>query len=145
MRSMAPPMRAAYGFVAGAVAVLVFHQGAWAALHLAGLMSPPYPMSPAPPFGVPLTVDFCFWGGVWGLAYGLALPKLTMPPWLSGLVLGLIATLVSAFVVEPLKGHAPAFGWAPKTLLVVLVILAVWGIGVGLTMQALTSRTLRRT
>ena len=53
MRSMDPPMRAILGFVAGAVSVLNFHQGIWALFHLGGLMPPPYPMSPVPPWGVP--------------------------------------------------------------------------------------------
>ena len=44
MRPTDPPMRAALGFIAGAIAVLVFHQGAWTILYLAGLMPPPYPM-----------------------------------------------------------------------------------------------------
>ena len=84
MRSMDPPMRAVLGFVAGVISVLVFHQGAWALFHLFGLMPPPYPMGPVPPWSVPLTINFCFWGGLYGLVYGLLVPKLTMPPWLSG-------------------------------------------------------------
>lgn len=144
MRSMEPPMRAVLGFVAGAISVLVFHQGAWALFHLAGLMPPPYPMTPVPPWSVPLTIDFCFWGGVYGLVYGLLLPKLTMPPWLSGLILGVIATLVLWFIVAPIKGRPIANGWVPRTMLVVLVIHSVWGIGVGLILPLLTSRMPQR-
>ena len=94
MRSIEPSRRAVLGFVAGVIAVLIFHQGAWATLHLAGLMPPPYPMGPTPPWGVPETLNFCFWGGLWGAAYGLVAPKLALPPWLSGLMLGVIANLV---------------------------------------------------
>jgi hypothetical protein len=66
MHTMAPPLRAVLGFIAAALSVLIFHQGAWALLHLGGLMPPPYPMAPVSPWGVPQTFDFCFWGGVYG-------------------------------------------------------------------------------
>jgi hypothetical protein len=144
MRSMDPPKRAVLGFVAGVISVLVFHQGAWALFHLFGLMPPPYPMGPVPPWSVPLTINFCFWGGLYGLVYGLLLPKLTMPPWLSGLVLGVIAALVLWFVVAPIKGRPLANGWVPRTMLVVLTIHVVWGIGVGLIMQVATTRIPQR-
>ena len=144
MGSMDPPMRAVLGFVAGVISVLVFHQGAWALFHLVGLMPPPYPMGPVPPWSVPLTINFCFWGGLYGLVYGLLLPRLTMPPWLSGLVLGVIAVLVLWFVVAPIKGRPLANGWVPRTMLVVLVIHAIWGIGVGLIMQVATARIPQR-
>ena len=144
MRSMDPPMRAVLGFVAGVISVLVFHQGAWALFHLFGLMPPPYPMGPVPPWSVPLTINFCFWGGLYGLVYGLLLPKLTMPPWLSGLILGVIAVLVLWFVVAPIKGRPLANGWVPRTMLVVLAIHAIWGIGVGLIMQMTTARIPQR-
>jgi hypothetical protein len=127
MHSMDPPKRAVLGFVAGVISVLVFHQGAWALFHLFGRMPPPYPMGPVPPWSVPLTISFCFWGGLYGLVYGLLLPKLTMPPWLSGLVLGVIAALVLWFIVAPIKGRPLANGWVPSTMLVVLTIHVVWG------------------
>jgi len=140
MRAMDPPMRALLGFIAGAVSVLIFHQGTWALFHLAGLMPAPFPMAPTQPWGVPVTVSFCFWGGLYGLVYGLLFPKFAMPPWLSGLILGVIATLVLGFIVAPIKGRPIAFGWVPRTMLVVLVIHSVWGIGVGLIMQLVTAR-----
>ena len=140
MRWMDLPMRAVLGFIAGLIAVLVFHQGAWALLHLGGLMPAPYPMGPTQPWGVPVTLSFCFWGGVWGLVYALLLPRLTMPTWLSGLLLGVLATLVLWFIVAPIKGRPIANAWVPQTMLVVLVIHSVWGIGVGLIMQAFTAR-----
>jgi hypothetical protein len=144
MRSIEPSRRAALGFVAGVVAVLIFHQGAWATLHIAGLMPPPYPMGPTPPWGVPETLNFCFWGGLWGAAYGLAAPKVAMPAWLSGLMLGVIANLVLWFVVFPLKGQPVASGWAPRSMLVVLAIHLVWGAGVGVILPLLTVRAPQR-
>lgn len=52
-------LRLALGCVAGVVAVLTFHQAAWAALHGAGLMfMAPYPTAPTS-FGVPLLWSIC--------------------------------------------------------------------------------------
>ena len=130
-------MRALRGFIAGAIAVLIFHQGAWAAWYLAGWMPPPYPMDPVPPLGVPLTLNLCFWGGLWGLSYSLILPKIALPSWLSALLLGLVACLAYWFVVSPLKGDPIAGGWVPESMLVVLTILATWGIGVGVILKLL--------
>lgn len=136
--------RAVLGFVAGVLAVLIFHQGAWAIFHVAGLMPAPFPMAPTPPWGVPATISFCFWGGLYGVVYALLEPKFTIPGWQSGLILGVIATLVLWFVVAPIKGRPIANGWVPRTMLVVLVIHAVWGIGVGLILSLLTARAPQR-
>jgi hypothetical protein len=144
MRSIEPSRRAVLGFVAGVIAVLIFHQGAWATLHLAGLMPPPYPMGPTPPWGVPETLNYCFWGGLWGGGYGLVAPKLALPAWLSGLMLGVIANLVLWFVVFPLKGQPVASGWSLPSMLVVLAIHLVWGIGVGVILPLLTVRAPQR-
>src|SRR5215213_11027858 len=78
---MAAPMRALLGFAAAAVSVLTFHQGTWALLHAAGLMPPaPYPTDPVPPLGVPRIANFCFWAGLYGAAFGFALPRLPRAP-----------------------------------------------------------------
>ena len=130
-------MRAVLGFIAGAISVLVFHQGAWALFYLGGLMPPPYPTTPIPPWGVPQIIDFCFWGGLYGAAYGFAVQRLLVPAWFSGLLLGVIASLVFWFVVLPLKGEPVAGGWAWQSMIVVLVIQAVWGVGVGLILSLL--------
>jgi hypothetical protein len=141
--AMTAPMRALLGFAAAAVSVLAFHQGTWALLHAAGLMPPaPYPTDPVPPFGVPRTANFCFWAGLYGAAFGLALPRLPRraPMWLLGLGLGLLATLVLWFVVAPLKGQPVAGGFAPVRMLVTVLIHGAWGIGVGLILALLMGR-----
>ena len=86
MRATGPPMRALLGFIAGALSVLVFHQGTWALFHVLGLMPPPYPMDPVPPWDVPLTDgwtprDMLVVAAihmVWGIGTGFTLQ--TLPP-----------------------------------------------------------------
>ena len=137
---MTAPMRALLGFAAAAVSVLTFHQGAWALLHAAGLMPPgPYPTGPVPPFGVSRTANSCFWAGLYGAAFGLALPRRPRraPLWLLGLGLGLLATVVLWFVVAPLKGQPVAGGFVPVRMLVTVLIHGAWGIGAGLVLAPL--------
>jgi hypothetical protein len=138
-------MRVFLGFIAGAIAVLTFHQGMVAALHAAGWVQfAPYPTAPVPPFGVPRIADLCFWGGLYGAAFGLAMPRFTWPAWLNGLILGVIAALVGMFIVAPLKGLPIAGGWAPANLLRSLVINGFWGLGVGIILPLLMPRSLVR-
>jgi hypothetical protein len=139
---MTAPVRALLGFAAAAVSVLTFHQGTWSLLHAAGLMPPaPYPTDPVPPLGVPRIADFCFWAGLYGAAFGLALPRLPRAPmWLLGLGLGLLAALVLWFVVAPLKGQPVAGGFVPVRMLIGTLIHGVWGIGVGLILALIMRR-----
>ena len=66
------------GFIAGFIAVIVFHQGALGALHASGLAPrPPYSFAPTNPFGVPQLWSIAFWGGVWGVILAAALGRLT--------------------------------------------------------------------
>jgi hypothetical protein len=126
--------RAAFGFFAAVLSVLMFHQGMWAVLHAARLMPAPYPTSRVAPFGLPRIVDLCFWGGIWGALFGLVLPTLPLgaPMWLLGLGLGILAALVGLFVVTPLKGGAVADGFAPMAFVISFLINGFWGFGVGL-------------
>ena len=134
--------RAGLGFTAAVIAVLTFHQAMWWVLHLAGLMPPPYPVSPTQPFGAPLIVSLCFWGGLYGLAFGLAMPGLRGPLWLWGLAFGLLATAVGLFVVGPIKGWAVNLSGA--SLLRPVLINGFWGIGLGLIAPALMRAGRRR-
>jgi hypothetical protein len=144
---MTAPKRALLGFVAAVLSVLIFHQGMWALLYALGMMPrAPYPMAPlVPPFGIPIIVNLCFWGGVYGAVFGLALPSLPRAPmWLLGLCLGLLAALVSWFVVAPLKGLPMAAGFDPARMLVSVLINGFWGIGVGVILPMLMPRAVSR-
>src|SRR5918911_2351648 len=100
--------QAVRGFVAGFLAVLVFHQAALLALHLAGLVpATPWNLAPVPPLGVPAVLSAAFWGGVWGVVLAALVPRFGegAGPWLLGLLFGAVApTLVAWFVVRPLRG-----------------------------------------
>jgi hypothetical protein len=135
--------RALLGFIAAVISVLTFHQGMWAALHLVGQMPPPYPTRGVPPFGVPLIIDLCFWGGVWGAAFALVLPKLSgqYPMWVRGLGLGIAAALVGLFIVPLIKGLPVAGGWSAMAFVRSFLINGFWGIGVGLLLPLLMRRT----
>jgi hypothetical protein len=140
---MTAPRRALLGFAAGVLSVLSFHQGMWAILHAAGLMPPaPYPTDPVPPLGVPRIANFCFWGGLYGAAFGLALPRLPprAPLWLLGLGLGLLTVLILWFVVDPLKGQPVAGGFVPVRMLVGALIHLAWGLGVGIILGLFMGR-----
>ena len=133
--------RAAGGFLAGAVSVLVFHQGAWAILHAVGLMPPPFPVAPVPPFGVPRIYDLCFWGGLYGAVFGLLAPLLpARGVWIQGLVLGLIAELGAMYLVPAIKGLPFALDGSVRVIEISSVINGTWGIGVGLISPLLVGR-----
>ncbi len=127
-------LRAALGFVAGSLAVVVFHQGMVWVLYSNGLAPfRPYDLSPYGPLHIPRLADLCFWGGLYGVGFGVVLPLLRrVPKWLVGLGFGLLAAAVGWFVVAPLKGLPIAGGWAPDAMLRSVVINGFWGIGLGI-------------
>lgn len=146
---MGMPSRLAIGFIAGFVAVLVFHQGMVEALHLLnpfGLGGPPaWSMRPMPPLGVPAVIDGSFWGGLYGALYAVLAPRLALPGWLSGLLLGVLAVLVLVFVVLPLKHVSPLSAWSSHTWVRILLIHLFWGLGVAALFSLFTGfRPLRR-
>jgi hypothetical protein len=119
-------------FVAGALAVPVFHQVLLWILHAAGIVPmAPFNMEPTKPLGVPNIVSISFWGGIWGVLFALALPHWFSGTayWIAAPVLGGLAlTLVFMIVVWPLK-----FGGSPPNLIGLFIIgfllNAAWGIG----------------
>lgn len=139
-----PAKRAVLGFIAAAISVLTFHQAMWAALHVLNLpglaMPPPYPTRAMPPLGVPLILDLCFWGGLYGIVFGLLLPRMTAPLWLCGLILGIIAALVGLLVVPAIKGLPIGAGWVPLNWLRSFLINGFWGIGVGIILPLMLRR-----
>jgi hypothetical protein len=139
-----PAKRALFGFIAAAISVLVFHQAMWEALHLLALpglgMPLPYPTDPIPPFGVPRILDLCFWGGLYGIVFGLVMPRLKAPLWLCGLGLGIIAALVGLLLVPAIKGLPIGAGWVLLSWVRSFLINGFWGVGVGLILPLFLRR-----
>ncbi len=129
-------------FIAGALAVPVFHQILLWILHAAGIVPmAPFNMERTKPLGVPTIVSISFWGGIWGVLFALTLPR-----WFSGAAYwiaapvagGLALTLVFMLVVWPLKvgGRPPQ----PLGLFIVGFLLnAAWGIGWALFLRLFES------
>jgi hypothetical protein len=138
------PSNLVKAFIAGGLAVLVFQFGLNALLFQMGL-SPvkPYPMAPVPPWGVPQTLNAAFWGGLWGVALWLVLRRVWRSPayWPTAIVLGSLAvSAVLFFVVLPLKGQPPAFGWNPGRVALVLTLHAAFGLGVAVWLRVMMGR-----
>jgi len=129
------------GFLAGFVAVLVFHQGSAFLLHLAsadipsvravvGNVPAPFNLAPRPPLGVPTVLSQAFWGGVWGMALAALLARLRPPALLFGTVFGAVAlTLVAVTLVPVLKGMP---GWNGAIPWRGLLFNGAWGFGAAL-------------
>ena len=122
----------ALGFLAGALAVVTFHQGMVFLLSSVGLIqSRVYALRGVPPFGVPTILNQMFWGGLWGLLFAVVAD--TLPRWpllLLGFTFGVLGpVLVSWFVVAPLKGLPIAAGGVPPRMLASVLINGCWGIG----------------
>lgn len=136
------------GFLAAAVAVLVFQQGSWTVLHLAGLMPPPYPTVPIPPYGLPLIANLCFWGGVWGAAFGLLPTRVTRRWLLAGAGLGIATVIGSVLLVPAIKG-APLSsivdGLNARRLAIALLLNVPFGIGTAMILRLLLGRLAVRT
>ena len=70
------PATLAIAFVAGVLAVPVFHQILFLVFYLTGVIPvAPFSMMPTVPFGVPEVISSSFWGGVWGIVFVLTLPR----------------------------------------------------------------------
>ncbi|MEK0085322.1 hypothetical protein [Benzoatithermus flavus] len=125
----------ARGFLAGFLAVPLFHQTALLLLRLAGIApgATPWDPAPVPPFGVPAVISAAFWGGLWGILLALLAPRFGEKAgawWLGALLFGAVApTLVAWFVVLPLKGRPPGGGFAWPGIVVGPIVNGAWGLG----------------
>lgn len=125
----------AYGFMAGALSYLLFHQGAIALLHSMGVVArPPYSLDPTQPLGVPQVLSLTFWSGLWGLALAAFLVR-----WhgvrliIAALVFGaVLPTLVGWFVVAPLRGQPLAASFVVSRMWIGPLVNGIWGLGTGI-------------
>ena len=121
------------GFIAGFLGVIVFHQAAILLLHLVGIIpSVPWRLDPVPPLGVPTVISSAFWGGLWGIVLAFLLPRDERGArfWLLALAFGAaVPTVVSWFIVQPLKGQPLGGGFQWPRLLIGPCVNGVWGLG----------------
>ncbi len=139
-----------FGFIAGFLAVLVFHQGAVFLLHHFGNAIPPlieligrsngpgYATLPVPPFGVPQVISTAFWGGIWGIALAAILRRGRGPDLLTGFLFGAIVTTLVAFtLVAWLKGMPLMAGGDTRRWLRAAFLNGTWGWGTALLLRPL--------
>ncbi|MGK7862805.1 hypothetical protein [Falsiroseomonas sp. E2-1-a4] len=125
------------GFICGALAVLVFHQGTQYVLHhqfaLIKLLpfvpdafrpaSAGFSLRPVPPWGVPQVLSMAFWGGLWGIVLAALIRWGRMPDLLTGFVLGAVVctvvgfTLVAQYRGVPMWAGGNTIIWARAALL----------------------------
>jgi hypothetical protein len=124
------------GFVAGFIAVLLFHQPMLALLTQIGFaQATMYSMKATAPFGVPQVLSIAFWGGVWGVIYAGIEHRFPRDAryWLFAFLFGAIfPSLVAWFIVAPLKGLPIAAGWEAHRMITGFVINGAWGLGTAL-------------
>jgi hypothetical protein len=126
------------GFIAGFLATLIFHQGAWFVLyqvHLSPPDRPPWPLGPVPPFGVPSVISKAFWGGVWGAALAPFLDRYRGATyWASWVLAGaVVLSLTGIYLVTSIKGEPipplwPRFFYA-------FIANGAWGLGTALFLR----------
>lgn len=141
------PKLLAVGFLAGAIAVPIFHQAMVLVLHLAGLLPNfPWSMRPVPPIGIPTILNQMFWGGLWGVLFAAILPYIPgRDLWLKGAIFGILGPwlLGNGILVPLFKGGPLLFGYVPARMIGIFVGLA-FGIGLALIYGLLASRLLAR-
>jgi hypothetical protein len=131
------------GCIAGAIAVLTFHQTTLQLYFWLGLApQAAFRVAVVPPFNAPMVVSITFWGAVYGGLFGLLTPRLPKPVLVKALIAGSFALLMGWFVVGPLAGRPIAFGWQAAPMLRSAVASLMWGIGVTLILPLLYPRGL---
>ncbi len=126
-------------FIAGFVAVLIFHQGMLSILYACHITPrAPFPMQPTSPWGVPQVWSLAFWGGIWGLIFAAFFrpPAKGVKYWLGAIVFGALGpTLVFWFLVSPIKGLPLAAGWKLAPMVTGLLVNGAWGLGTALFLR----------
>lgn len=138
----------AIGFIAGAIAVAIFHQLMILILSSAGITQGAfYSFRPVPPFGVPWVLNQMFWGGVWGIVFALIADRLpAWPPVVTGFVFGVIGPVLFGWTVMALIRNQPLFaGFNGMRMLSSVLINGSYGVGLALIYTWLRGFAVART
>ncbi len=131
--------------LAGAAAMLTFHQAAVALLARYGRYPvEAFDISPSW-LGVPQFLHGAAASAGFAMLYRLMRPWLPGPDWVSAPLF--CATLPIAFlllVLAPARGAAIAFGMPPATIAMVVLTHLVWGLGLAVWLRALEPRAVTR-
>ncbi len=134
------------GFIAGALAVLVFHQGMVLILHLMKQV-PNFPWNTSTfrggPFPIPVIVNQMFWGGVWGIGFAAVVGLIPIAHnILRGVVYGLLgpALLGNGILVPLFKGGPLFWGFQPLRIVISALIASAFGAGLAVFYQLLSQR-----
>ncbi|MDO9439577.1 MAG: hypothetical protein Q7T73_01680 [Beijerinckiaceae bacterium] len=127
-----------FGFIAGFLAVPLFHQLASYGLFLA-VPGRNFPWSMRPnAYGVPGLLNLAFWGGVWGILF--AFVQTRFPRGVTYFILAflfgaILPTAFSWYVLQPMRGRGVgAFSiYGP-------LLNGAWGLGTGIIYMLLNRR-----
>ena len=140
--------RIVLGFIAAAISVVIIHQTIIYVLGTDGMTrSVPWstrPLGYGPVPWIPLIANNVFWGGLWGIVFALVYDRLP-GGWsgLKGLIFGILVVIFSNWIFLPLIRQY-VFTWPPQplfagfngsnptVLLPGFLILAGWGLGLGI-------------
>lgn len=137
------PTRVFLGCVAGALAMLMFHQTTLQLLFWAGIApQAAFRFAHVAPFNVPMVVSLTFWGAIYGAVLGLGSPWLPRSFITRAITAGVFALLMAWFVVRPLAGYPVAFGWEAAAMLRSVGANLMWGLGFALIVPILNPRCL---
>jgi hypothetical protein len=134
------------GFVAGALAVVVFHQGMVLILHLMKLV-PNFPWNTGTfrggPVPIPVIVNQMFWGGIWGIGFAAVAGLIPVAHnILRGVIYGLLGPglLGNGILVPLFKGGAFLWGFQGQRIMISALIASAFGAGLAVFFRLLAKR-----
>jgi hypothetical protein len=131
-------------FVVGGLAVLVVHQPVVALLHALGSTPiTPYSLRPTRPWGIPVFLSLTFWGGIWTIPITWILDRLPRGwiYWVGAACLGALPpTLMTWFVIFPLKGLSASDAAASVGAVNALTVNGIWGLALAFAWSRINRR-----
>jgi hypothetical protein len=129
-----------FGFICGALAVVVFMHGTAFLLHHHGAKVPmlvetlgrfgqPFNFTPQPPFGLPVLAHQVFWGGVWGVVLAAVLRGSNGPDLLTGLIFGAAIVTFVGFAIFAYNNGMPLAGASRAPWFRAALLNGAWGFG----------------